>query len=605
MKLILILFFMFTTLFAQPKLTVEYFEDITQTETIQEICTQDPTLFKPMNKSSFGFNSPPIWLKVTLRNTTEKRIDKIFEFPDIRLNRIEIYKGDVLENIIGDMLPFNNRNIKNPSPAFSISADANSEALYYLRVMNTGSMNLRYVIYNHKDYEQKIKYEDTFYTLFFGAAIIMILYNLILFLFIKEIVFFNYVVYHSSLVFVMLYYNGILLVHYLPDVANLNFGNVPIYLSGFTVLIAMQFARGYLRTDKFPKLDKYILFLMLLSSISILLSIFDLIYIINNLFSSISMAVESLLLFGISIYLMIVHKNESAKFYFIGWGIMLLAVVMISLINIGVLSRTALTSHIFQIASLFELLLLSMGLAFRYNLQHKLIVKQKQDLFQINRTLEQTISDRTQELHEEVQQTKVLLKDRDILFKELYHRVKNNLQMMVSILSMQKRRVEGGSAKGIIEDITGRIKSLALIHEKLQASSELDSINMREYLTSLLDGVKNSYQVKGLELMIDVEDISMSIDQVTSVGLIVNELTNNSFKHAFKDTQTPRISLSMTKEKDVYHLEYSDNGKGSESTRESKSLGSTLIKTLTNSQLKGSYTINTQPSVSYSFTFPL
>jgi len=605
MKLILIFLLMTTTLLAEEKLIVEYFEELSAQQTIEQIITEKSTLFKPFTNSNFGVNSHPVWLKVTLKNTAHKAIKKIFEFQDTRLNTIEIYKNNVLKSVIGDMLPFNDRDIRHPSSAFSISVDANSETIYYLRVLNTGSMNLRYVVYNEAQYKQKISFETTFYAFYFGAAFIMILYNLALFFYIREIVFFNYVVYHTSLIIVMLYFNGVLLVNYMPNIPNLNFGNVPVYLSSFTVLMATQFTRGYLRTSQLPRVDKIILFFMGLNVLSILASLFDYMYVVNNLFSSVVMVLESLLLLCISIYLIIVKKRESAKFYFVAWGVMLLAVVMISLITLGFLARTTLTSHIFQMASLFELLVLSMGLAFRYTQQRKRIQSQEQDLEEINSNLEKIVHQRTQELDKEVAHTKSLLKDRDILFKELYHRVKNNLQMMVSILSMQKRRIQSGEVKEILSDTTSRIKSLALIHEKLQVSSELDSINMREYLKSLLDGVKNSYQVKGLELLIDVDDITMNIDEVTSIGLIVNELANNSFKHAFTDTESPTISLMMTKENDGYHLLYKDNGEGNEKIKESKSLGSTLIKTLTNSQLKGSYTINTQPSVSYSFTFPL
>ncbi len=602
MKFVVIYLLFCSVLFCDQKVTIEYFEERSKTETIEQVSSKS---FKPLEKLNFGFASPPIWLKITHKNDTNIRVKKIFEFQDNRLDRVEIYQDNILKSTIGDMLPFNNREIKNPSAAYAMFVDANSEAVYFIRVVNRGSMNLRYMLYEESDYKQKIGFQYAFFAFYFGAALIMILYNLILFFFIKEMIFFTYVVYHTALIIVMLYFDGILLLYLMPDSLNQNFGNVPIYFSAFTVLIATQFARDYLRTSQLPRVDKYILFLMSLNLISIYLSIFDLFYVLNNLFSSVVMIVESLLLFCVSIYLIIVKKSESAKFYFLGWGVMLLAVVIISLITLGIVSRTVLTSNFFQIASLFELLLLSMGLAFRYNLQHRLIAQQKQDLYIINKNLEATILERTEKLHKEVKQTKSLLKDREILFKELYHRVKNNLQMMVSILSMQKRRVEGSYAKGLIEDITGRIKSLALIHEKLQVSDELDNINMREYLTTLLDGIKNSYAVKGLELRIEVDDISMNIDQVTSIGLIVNELANNSFKHAFTNTESPCVSLKMSKETQTYHLTYSDNGEGNMKIKESKSLGSTLIKTLTTSQLKGSYTINAEPSVTYSFKFPL
>ena len=191
----------FLTLFAEENFDIKYFQEKSKQETIEQIVFKK---FTPFKNSNFGVNSLPIWLKVTLSNDTNRTIKKIFEFQDNRLNRIKIYKNDVLNSVIGDMLPFNNRELKHPSSAFAMSVDANSEVVYYLRVSNKGSMNLRYVVYEEENYKKKISSENTFYAFYFGAALIMILYNLILFFFIKELVFFNYVVYHIFLVVVML-----------------------------------------------------------------------------------------------------------------------------------------------------------------------------------------------------------------------------------------------------------------------------------------------------------------------------------------------------------------------------------------------------------------
>jgi len=603
MKIITILVFFFIHLTAMENFTVECYEDISKQETINSIVTKQRTFFKPMDKRNFGTINSAIWLKISAKEGSEESIENIFSFEDNRLDRIEIYKGTLLLNVIGDLLPFSKRNIKTANAAFKILTKGEN---YYIRITNKGVMNIRFNIHTIDEYELQTVEEKMFYSFYFGAAILMILYNFILFLFIKERVFFEYVVYHLALVVIMFYFNGVILMNYAPNTENLNLGNVPIWLASFTVLMATQFTRSYLQTKRLlPKTDNYILLLMSFNMLSIILSVFDISYIINNVFSSLIMVVESLFLVAISLYLIIKKKSDSAKFYFIGWGVMLFSVVMIGFITLGVLPRNYITSHIFQLSSLFELLLLSMGLAFRYNQQHQLILKQKQELFTINRTLEETIFVRTEELRREVAHTKVLLKDRDILFKELYHRVKNNLQMMVSILSMQKRRIKNSDTKEILDDVTGRIKSLALIHEKLQTSNELDSINMQEYLIPLLEGIKSSYEINAIELDIKIDDVFMNIDKVTAIGLVVNELVNNSFKHAFKDVEFPLIRLSLSEKNDENQLLYSDNGVGTDKIKESKSLGSTLIKTLITSQLKGSYTIKTEPSISYTILFPL
>ena len=177
--------------------------------------------------------------------------------------------------------------------------------------------------------------------------------------------------------------------------------------------------------------------------------------------------------------------------------------------------------------------------------------------------------------------------------------------MLTSLLSMQVKRVDDANAKAVLNDFIGRIKSLALLHEKLQSSNQLDRINMQGYLRSLLEEVKNANPFVNLELDLQSEDVYLKIDQVTPIGLIVNELTSNSFKHAFENVDVPKIIVHL-KEVDSTHLElyYTDNGSGTSSLENSKSLGTILIDTLGKSQLKGEITIKMKPSLSYSIVFP-
>lgn len=608
MKLLFILLMSTLTLVAQEEFSISYFEDSSTQQTLEQIIVEESTsypIFKPLEKFNFGSTKANIWLKIIFNNNTNDKQKRIFEFQDNRLDRIKIYENRCLVNTIGDMLPYSNRTIKSPAPTHKFVIDANTQATYYLCISNNGVTDLRYKIYTPVDYMEFINAQNLFYAFYYGATSMMILYNLILFFFIRERVFLYYVVYHVSLTVAMFYFNGLIMANYTPDEENLNLGNVPLFASGFTVLMAMQFARSYLKTEEvIPKFDRYILFFMGLHILSIIVSIVGVIDTFNLMVASINRLVSSLFLFYVSIHLIIINKSESAKFYFIGWGIMLLAVLMTSFISLGIVPRTQLTSYIFQVSSLFELLLLSMGLAYRYSEQQKIIYNHEENLKFINKNLENTIKVRTEELDKEVLHTKALLKDKEILFKELYHRVKNNLQMMVSILSMQKRRVDDIKVKNILDNVTMRIKSLALIHEQLQTSSELESIDMKVYLISLLNQIKKSYQVISVELIIKSESIYMNIDQVSSVGLIVNELVNNSFKHAFAENLQPMITLSLFEnDKKEYQMEYSDNGQGSDSVKDSKSLGSLIISTLTKGQLKGEMVINTKPSVAYIFTF--
>ena len=133
------------------------------------------------------------------------------------------------------------------------------------------------------------------------------------------------------------------------------------------------------------------------------------------------------------------------------------------------------------------------------------------------------------------EQIKASLKEKDALLKEIHHRVKNNLQIISSILSLQEAKVDDAVSREILADSRNRIKSMALIHEKLYGSRELSSIDFAEYITSLMSHLSRSYggNYGRVATRTDVADVALNLDIAIPLGLIVNELVTNSFKHAF------------------------------------------------------------------------
>lgn len=605
MRILLLTFILALSLNAQENIFIKYYEDTSNRLSIDEITTDRLIEFQEAQSFNFGSKKTAFWLQLIFQNDKDQDQSRIFQFRDSRLDDVQIFKNNIQINHIGDNFPFINRSFKDSSPSFKISAKAHSSSTYYIRIKTIGTMNLRYTLFKNSEYKKYLNIKEHFYLFYFGATVIMLLYNFILFIFIRERAFFDYVIYHLLLLLVFFYYSGFYMRYFSPQLYNINGGNVPTYLVGLTLIMATQFMRSYLRTKELlVKVDIFVFYFIAMDILSILLSTISSAYYFNHIFISILMIAQSLFLVFISLYLIVYKKSNPAKFYFTGWSVMLFAVVLIGFMNIGIVPRNTFTNYTFQVASLLELLLLSMGLAYRYNEQQKLIFSQDQELKLINQNLTLTIHQRTNELNIEVQNTKALLQEREILFKELYHRVKNNLQMLTSIISMQKRRLPDEASKLALKDVEGRIKSLALLHEQLQTTQNLEKIDMQNYFSILLQEVKNSYALDTLEIETRCENILMNISQVTSLGLIINELSNNSFKHAFKNQENPKITLHIKENQDQYHLLYTDNGIGDDKIKTSKSLGSTLIQTLTKSQLKGDIVLTTDPSISYTITFP-
>jgi PAS domain S-box-containing protein len=189
------------------------------------------------------------------------------------------------------------------------------------------------------------------------------------------------------------------------------------------------------------------------------------------------------------------------------------------------------------------------------------------------------------------EQLKSSLEEKIVLLREIHHRVNNNLQIISSLFNLQSNYVDENS-KDILVASQSRVKSMAMIHEKLYQSPDLTRINMKDYIESFVSGLFSLYMVEttAIHLQTDLEDIEMGIDTAIPVGLIINELVTNSLKHAFPaGNEGGIIEISFRKEGELLTLKIADNGIGLPERRKietKKSLGLQLVSNLVN-QLDG------------------
>ncbi len=607
-SLFVLIFILFTWLEAsEPNIQLEYFIDQNDTLDIADVI-HHKDIFKTQlntNTNNLKINKHTLWVKVKLNNTTSKKQIRILEFLDIRIRHLWVYdRHKHLLQTSGNMEPFSNRTYKNAQIAIDLEAYPFSSQTYYLKIKNKKYIDLTYKLYTKQKFYETTSDRKIYRAFYFGALLIMLLYNFVLYIFIKDKSTLEYVIYHIVLTAVMLYYNGLMVEYLFPNSSNVGAGGVPRYLTYLAIIFNISFTRTFLNMKKLtPRLDKLFKYSIIMVSVLLFMHIFGLDIYFYQLGIKIIIPM-SVMLILVSGYHAFIIKNEIAFFYFAGWSIMMISVIVTGLLSLGYIERTDFSSQLFQIGSLIEITLFSMGLAYRYNTAQKIIYQKDTELVKINQQLEAMVLNRTYQLDQKIKETQKLLQNRELLFKELYHRVKNNLQMLVSIFSLQLSRDKDERAKVILTDIISRIKSLALIHEKLQTSDRIDSIDVQEYLTSLLKEIKRTYLIENFTYTIEAKNIYLDIEQVTSLGLILNELISNSFKHAFKEIENPNIIINIIETNSGnISLMYGDNGVGSKDVRTSKSLGSTIIKTLSTSQLKGSLQINTTPSLNYTIQF--
>ncbi|PHI19256.1 hypothetical protein CEQ90_13670 [Lewinellaceae bacterium SD302] len=183
------------------------------------------------------------------------------------------------------------------------------------------------------------------------------------------------------------------------------------------------------------------------------------------------------------------------------------------------------------------------------------------------------------------------LSEKEVLLREIHHRVKNNLQIISALLQKQARRSESEDLKEMIRDGQERIQSMALIHENLYRSEQLSGVSIKQYLRDLTDSVSKSQGTGKVAVDLQVEDEHLDLDTAIPLGLILNELITNAYKYAFPDNRRGAITVEFEKRSDGQHLlRVSDDGVGLPSDyeiRQRNSLGLNLVKGLVG-QLEGS-----------------
>ena len=210
---------------------------------------------------------------------------------------------------------------------------------------------------------------------------------------------------------------------------------------------------------------------------------------------------------------------------------------------------------------------------------------------------------------EAVEETRKSLEEKNVLLKEIHHRVKNNMQLISSMLHLQAVHNPESTTDDVFKDIESRIRSMALIHEKLYQSKDYAHIELGQYIRDLAMSLYNTYQADLSRIKLDssIEVQNFDIDTAIPCGLILNELISNSIKHAFPENRSGYIYVSMKNlDNNTIELAVKDNGIGMHPDKHRKrdeSMGMLLIDTLAR-QLKGTLTIESDHGTTFRIIFP-
>jgi two-component sensor histidine kinase len=198
---------------------------------------------------------------------------------------------------------------------------------------------------------------------------------------------------------------------------------------------------------------------------------------------------------------------------------------------------------------------------------------------------------------------------KELLLKEIHHRVKNNLQVISSLLALQASATKDASARALLGESRDRVRSMALIHEKLYQSEDERGMSFSAYVRDLVAHLRHSYtgNSEAIETVIDVEEVTLDIDVSVPCGLLINELLSNALKYAFPEGRRGTISVRLrTSEGKMLILTVSDDGIGfppGVNVRTASTLGLRIVNKLVE-QLKGALVMGDGPGTSFTITFP-
>ena len=525
----------------------EIYKDFTKTETIESIQTKK---FSRNNEQHLGFGYSPnfdVWVKFTLTNKSSHSINKLIEYDNPLISSVTFYENGTLQQTDGLLATLPHR--KSLNPTFQIALKPHESKLFYIKASSKiTTLIVKLNIWSIEEFNKKEMHNQIMLALFFGAMGIIVLYNSIIFLLTKERSYFYYILFFTSVGFHHLMYKGVANIYFFSAETMHNLINYSSIIVAMPTVALALFTQHILKLEQYPKLNKGLIVLFILYPLFILAIQISEFYQYRSLFFFLVL----LYLFFITLYALL-KKNRAAPLIFVAWILFVSSGMAMYFSSLGIYS-------IFEkIPYYTELSLLMIMLIFSGLLASKI---------------------------KNLNQEKLNATKNAFLLKELNHRVKNSMQIILSILTLQKNKTNESAIEEILLNLEKRIVASTELYSLLETKENMTVINMHSYFSLIVNNIKKSFKK---DVMISI-DSSMVMDSEYAMyaGLIVNEAVTNAFKHS----NCTHVSIVLEEKQTSYELNIKDNGTGF-STMAQEHLGLGIIDTLATLQLDGDLNIIT------------
>jgi len=546
-------------------------------------------LFRPYHKPlvNAGITNRTIWLKLPVENDTNRMQHKVLVVRSNRLEHITLYHQNG-RNLGYRGVSYRRGFQDTLYPFFRLRLPPHSRRVLYLKIHSRWSPVVFKVALEHEgDYRKEDKRDQLIKIFFLGMIASLMLYSLVLALYTRDKSYLFYSFYLASVVYQQLGFMGFSQV-YLPSAWAVVEMKLVLPKVGLMMITTALFAMAFLRTRSIPFLHRGYQSLIVLGLIEIGVMTFveqmdySLVVMMGKTFVGLNILASLFNLVAAVIYYR--HGNREARLYILGFGVLFASYFVWTLGTLGLSPMIYDHPNIIILGTTIEALILSLAFADRYRiLQHA-----KQDA-------DQRIFHEVQH-REQIVQSEVVVKTaklnqaleaRELLLHEVHHRVKNNLQVILSIIRLQRERLPESAMQEQWIKLENRINAIARTYTMLLSDGKPEAIDLAEYVERLLQDITDTLDRPDASIRI-VTDIRATIPLRESVyiGLIINELFTNAYKYAF-DERGGTITISLLREGDDVILTVADDGRGFTPAPQDTSLGLKLIQALVTSQLRG------------------
>lgn len=234
----------------------------------------------------------------------------------------------------------------------------------------------------------------------------------------------------------------------------------------------------------------------------------------------------------------------------------------------------------------------------------KELTSQSKELEKGKSELENTVKERTSEIESQKDELTVKNKEKEILLKEVHHRVKNNLQIIVSLLNLQMSKFDNVQIMEALEEAKSRVLSMSVVHKNMYQSNNFKEVGLKEHVDQLIGNIQQLYPKVNFDFDIQIpESVNLEVEQAIPTGLIINEIVVNFFKHGLTSDGNNKFTIELNEDDQYYHLRYHDQGAGFKKDLlvDDSSLGLHLIESLVE-QLDGKFEYGNDEGAFYTFT---